>query len=92
MKKTVKIDEVITRINDMILHTPDDRADARGALAILAEGILMDANRYRGFRYLEEDDMKVSCHGKSVGIRRIEGVGLEYEFEGCDGTRVEYYL
>lgn len=89
MKKTVKIDEVITRINDMILHSPDNHKDARCVLAILAEGILMDADRYRGFRYLEEHEMEASCHGKSVGVRRIDG---EYAFEDTDSTRVHYNL
>lgn len=90
MKKTVKIEDVIGRINKMILDSPDHRRDGRIALSILAEDILMDANRFRGFRYLDKDDMELSRHGKSVGVRMIEGVGVEYEFEGQDGTRVEY--
>ena len=89
MKKTVKIDEVITRINKMILHSPDDHRNARGALAVLAANILMDADRYRGFCYLEEHHMKDSCRGKSVGVRRIDG---EYKFEDTDSTRVHYIL
>lgn len=89
MKKTVKIDDVITRINDMILHSPDDRTESRVALAILAEGILMDADRYRGFCYLQEHHMQESEHGRSVGIRRD---GREDKFEDTDSTRVHYFL
>jgi hypothetical protein len=89
MKKTVKIDEVITKINDMILHSPDDRAESRVALAVLAEGILMDADRYRGFCYLEEHHMQESENGRSVGVRRDV---CEYKFEDTDATRVHYIL
>ena len=89
MKKTVKIDDVITRINNMILHSPDDHRDARGALAILAESILMDADRYRGFCYLDENHMLESEHGRSVGIHWD---GRDYKFEDTDSTRVHYNL
>lgn len=84
-RKTFDIDEFVDMINFRILNSEDDRKQARAELGTMAEIILMKANRYRGFNYLDSRDMRKSQNGMSVGIND------DGTFEDTDHTRVFYY-
>lgn len=67
-RKTVNVEWVRQKANYFFLHSKDDLKDQRFGVIGILEGILMETNNYKGFRYLIEDDMKTSLAGKSVGM------------------------
>jgi hypothetical protein len=54
-RKTVKVADIVSRINGMIAATPDEMTRERQALAMALETILFDANAYAGFNYLTSE-------------------------------------
>jgi hypothetical protein len=87
-RKSIKIEELVERINGTLLHSRDDRREGRAALGFLLEQILMDTGNYRGFLYLDEGDMAASREGTTVGIGK--GGTPEERFRDTDHTRVHY--
>lgn len=94
MKKTVKIEYVIDMINAFLLDSEDSLKDAREQMGMLAERILMDTERYNGFRYLSVNDMKDSVGGTTVGIRFDVDPAHRFRphFEDTDHTRSKYFI
>lgn len=93
MRKTVSVDQIRSKINHTLLHSPDDYRQGREALQMFLEGVLMEAGRYSGFRYLTPDDMLSSESGVSWGINPVPDhfpADGWNQFDGSDPTRVEY--
>ena len=89
-RKTIKVDDLTRKINDMILHSPDDSKQRREGLMAAIESVLHDTGNYEGFNYLTADMMKRSKNGESVGINREHTTGDK--FDNTDNTRVYYYF
>lgn len=92
MRKTVSIDQLRDQINHTLLHSEDDYRQGREALGILLERVLLNHNRYRGFRYLSPSDMLKSSGGTTYGINPApQGQEAGWnQFENSDPTRVQY--
>lgn len=68
--------EVLTRTNDFLRLSPDPMQRERLAIASFTEGLLINANVYAGFMYLD-----------SAGMQREEGIVVDFE----DESRRMYY-
>ena len=79
-RNTVSIAALVERVNT---HLAAERGTpaARAALMVLLDGVLMDADQYRGFNYLPDQFKTVELPG---GTRRE----LRDDY---DSTRVFYY-
>lgn len=89
MRKTVKIDRIREMANGILLHTPDSNKQGREAVQTFVECVLMEAGRYKGFRFLAESEMLMqSENGITPGIR--DDVP-EHQFDNTDHTRVHYF-
>jgi len=87
MRKTIKIDDVKDRVNNILLHTMDVDKEARNTMAMFIENILIETGNYKGFKYLDQIDMLSSINGVSYGIDPT----TEDQFAVTDNTRVKYY-
>jgi hypothetical protein len=65
MRKTIKVDEVLNMINSYLAH-PDTHSIGREAIMSFAEGVLMTTGNYKGFRYLDTNE--------------VEGAGTRVEY------------
>jgi hypothetical protein len=92
-RKTISIETLKTKVNDMILNTPDDDKCGRELLSVLLENILLENKNYLGFRYLSKEDMQHSKNGTSVGIKRYADpfATNPISFDDTDNTRVYYF-
>jgi hypothetical protein len=91
-KKTAKIEDILVLANGMLLNSAPDRGDFRQGVRAMVEKILMDADVYTGFRYLNEEEMDKSIAGGLPGIRLSEDyLALEQYFKDTDDTRVHYF-
>jgi hypothetical protein len=99
MRKTISVERVKEMVNDMILHTPDDKKIGREALGMLLENILHETGNYQGYNMLTPNMMKESKNGCSVGINDFDfskndltwKEENEIKFNNTDHTRVFYY-
>lgn len=80
-RKTVAVTDLVARINQMIAKSPDDHAQARSALAIVAEVALHDSGNYRGFSYLPSEYLPADQQTSANVLR-----------PGFDQTRVSFFL
>jgi hypothetical protein len=87
-KKTISIELVKNWINDILLNSADELKDYRIGSSYLLEKILSESGNYKGFRYLDENDMKNSEMGKSIGIVFDETGKIIQDFP--DTTRKSY--
>lgn len=76
-RSTVNVEELMEMANNFLLNSADNETGERKGVASFIESVLMRANRYAGFRYLNGTDMKGSFNGKTPGI----------EWEMADGSR-----
>ena len=88
-RKTIKVEEVKTLVNRMLLNSRDDNRSGREALQTLIETILMDTGNYNGFNYLTPKDMATSKNGTTNGIDVRKD--KDHWFDDTDHTRVFYY-
>lgn len=51
-RTTVKIVDLVDQINTALRESPPEWKEARLALSVVADKVLIDANQYKGFRYL----------------------------------------
>ena len=65
MRKTIKVEEVMNMINSYLAH-PDTHSLGREAIMTLAEGVLMSTGNYKGYRYLDTNE--------------VEGAGTRVEY------------
>ncbi len=85
-KKTVKIADVLTKANQYIKESPQDQRVGRRMLASFVEGLLMDSNNYKGFRYLRAGELKPD---ELPGIIFDESEAQAHVYP--DDSRVAYY-
>lgn len=53
-KKTVRVEDVVNYVNDHLKRTDEYATQKfKAGMCTLVERILMDANRYEGFRYVD---------------------------------------
>jgi len=89
-KKTIKIEDLKKYVNDYNLHSADDLKQGREEVSRLLNQMLMDADNYHGFNYLDAREMKESKNGTTIGIREQKTDG-SWNFDDTDRTRVRYY-
>src|SRR5882672_2520006 len=65
--KTVKIETIKARANETFRGSVDEMSIQRRAIQYFVADLLMKANAYNGFRYLEPHDTEA---GKSIGMVR----------------------
>ena len=81
MRKTVRIEDVVKKVNRMIAATGGPAsAPARDALCCLVENILFEAGAYCGFSYLDITD---------ADYHRLAN-GAPFNSLGIDSTRRAY--
>jgi len=94
-RKTIDVETVKQMANFKLLETADDMVEGRNAVIVMVEQVLHVTGNYRGFQYLNSNDMLGSGFGTSVGIQTDStGQYLPADagrFEGVDRTRVRYY-
>jgi hypothetical protein len=66
-RATVKLETVKARANQTLRDSVDEFATQRRAIQYFVADLLMAADAYRGFRYLEARDVEP---GKSIGLIR----------------------
>jgi hypothetical protein len=88
-RKTINIDDLRIKANDMLLHSADNMRGERRGMMTLLEHALHETGNYKGFYYLSREDMADSINGTtaSFGIDRQKG---ENKFDGTDNSRVGY--
>ena len=89
MKKTVKIIDIIEKVNAINANTFDSDKGYREGQSALLECILHDAGCYCGLTYLSANDLGENA--QSVGIREQRADGT-WNFKDTDRTRVKYYI
>ena len=89
MKKTVKVEDLKNQVNDILLNTADDYQQIRKALCTFISKVLIDADKYHGFRYLSKLDMQKSSYGTNYGI--AYDANNTPLWENMDFTRISYY-
>lgn len=94
-RKTFSVAELKKRANHFLLHSEDGWREQRKAWASMVEGVLMDTGNYRGFGYLNADNMRQSESGCSVGVRYSEATDPQQRynehFVNTDDTRRFYF-
>lgn len=95
-RKTIDIETLKKNANSYLLNSHDKFKGERHGFAIALEAALHATGNYRGFGYLNSDDMVSSEYGRSVGIntsRSAPSETLTYEekFQDTDGSRRFYY-
>ena len=90
MRKTFSVNELRIRVNTMLATSIGGTAGKhrREGMQNILEQILMDADQYRGFRYLSANEVPP---GELPGIVRQENGQPVVPFESPDESRVEYY-
>jgi len=84
-RKTVQVEALLGSANS-VLRWPGLNADHRQGVITMLEFALLDANRYKGFRYLTAAE---------VGPKDLPGIraGVDHlaDFSNTDHTRREYF-
>ena len=89
-KKTFKVEDLKSKINNMILNTKDSMKEERSAIAIVLESVLMDTDNYNGLNYLTKEQMLKSQDGMSWGIGDFNEATSSHDWSNTDHTRVCY--
>jgi len=88
MRKTVSIKWLLEHVNKFNATSVDAMKEAREAKNMLLERILMDADVYQGYGYLNHNQLEGDA--MSVGIREQRPDG-SWNFDDTDHTRVVYF-
>lgn len=84
--KTLKIETIKSEANETFRNSADDFATHRRAIQHFVGHLLMQANAYKGFRYLEAKDVEP---GHSIGlIRNAEQAAGPHTFP--DDSRIAF--
>ena len=89
MKKTVKIIDIIEKVNAVNANTFDSDKGYRQGQSTLLEYILHDAGCYCGFTYLSKDE--IGENARSIGIREQNPDGT-WNFKDTDNSRIKYFI
>jgi hypothetical protein len=85
-KKTLKIDDLKRLANDVMRESPNHMATHREAVHCFVSNLLMQANAYKGFNYLVEEQMPP---GLTHGIDFDESPSRDHKYP--DPTRMFFY-
>lgn len=89
--KTIKIEELRTLVNALLLHSADDQEEQRSGMVTVLQQVLSDTGNYKGFGYLTPRDMLSSDQGKTPGINHYEITNPDDRFTNCLTYRRIYY-
>ncbi len=85
MRKTIPVELVKEKANKFFLNSEDSSTEARRHLQGFVTDLLMAADQYKGFNYLDEVE---SAPGKSIGrVYNDNKKGYDYP----DETRIKFY-
>lgn len=84
-RATVKIETIKANANQTFRDSVDEFATQRRAIQYFVGDLLMKANAYKGFRYLEASDVEP---GKSIGLIRASEPGGQHTFP--DDSRIAF--
>lgn len=95
-RKTFSVEEFRASVNHFLQHSKDDMVGNRQGMATALESVLHASGNYKGFGYLNREDMADSDYGSTVGINTTrfepsESMTYEQKFEGTDKSRVVYF-
>lgn len=85
MRKRVALEAIVDQANKY-LASPRTTYEQREGVMTMVEFALFEADNYQGFRYLDENEVKLG----EPGIFRNKDE--EEQFIGTDRTRVQYAL
>jgi len=83
--KTIKIETIKASANALFRGSADEMAAQRAAVQYFVGDLLMKANAYKGFRYLEANDV---APGKSIGLIRTTEPDGSHTFP--DDSRIAF--
>ena len=91
-RKTISIELIKEKANSMLLHSQDEKTEARSAIHSFVNMLLHDVNAYKGFGYLSARQMEESRNGKSIGVLERDHRNPNKDlFAGTDQTRIFFY-
>ena len=95
-RKTFSVEEFKANANAFMLNSKDEQAGNRQGMMTALESVLHATGNYRGFGYLNREDMADSLYGSTVGInterfKPSESMSHDEKFGGTDKTRVHYF-
>lgn len=84
--KSIKIETIKAQANETLRASVNDMAAQRRAIQYFVSDLLMKADAYKGFRYLEASDLEA---GQSIGlIRNPDNAAGPHTFP--DETRIAF--
>ncbi len=81
-RKTIKVERLKELVNLYLLNSRDDNAGLRYGNAALLEQVLHETGNYRGYGYLNAENMKSSEFGFSMGVNTSVVGARKYLFMG----------
>ena len=89
MEKTIKVNEFVDKVNDMLANSTVE-PEARKGIVAVADHFLHDTGNYYGFRYLRDYEVPT---GHKPGINRNpDGTlpDIDTRFLDTDDTRIQF--
>ena len=87
LRKTVRV-STLTEIANRLLASPSSTRDERVGVIVLLESSLLTDDAYRGYNYLDAEQIGFEGCDIKPGIRPERGV--THQFEDTDNTRRVY--
>lgn len=69
-RKTIAVDALRNKVNGYLRDSHDDRTEARIALHVLLESVLMETDNYKGFTY-RIDEFETDAAGVPTRLRDV---------------------
>ena len=94
MKKTIQIKSLLDKVNNMLLHSPDNWKERRIGASIMLSDILHESGAYKGYNNLTSRDMERSENGSTFGVLPYDPSNPKadrYDKEGLDDSRRVYF-
>jgi hypothetical protein len=91
-RKTIKVTDLLDKVNDILATTTCNQDIRQGAINLL-EHVLHETGNYRGFRYLDADEVP---NGEKPGIildpdSICPHADYQERFKNTDYTRIKYF-
>ena len=91
-KKIIKINELLTIVNNMLATSPSDAKEERSGMIAVIETVLISTNNYKGFKYLMKTQLQFgSLPGINVDDNGEICEDAQARFANTDYTRVQYF-
>lgn len=85
-RKTVEVGTLLRRVN-FFLETGNGNADEREVMCTFIEGVLHDTGNYRGYAYLNTDEIK----GNGSRRRYFVSGKIDTDYEAADALIKKHY-